>query len=173
MQPMQPMQPMQLRQPTGAPKEQTQQTQSTHRIIIYDEYIPPKPEEPRSPIYTTDPDGSYDWFYCLFGRCFGTLVLRNNRYYKKVCCFIYNSDGRGCYGCYEPEGEVFPLDEVEYYHPGHEYCALLFCGACLYYRWKKYSKNYKMHGRQYANYMYYQKETHYQYHECCKNTFLD
>jgi hypothetical protein len=119
------------------------------------------------------PNGKMDCFYCIFGRCFAKRVIMDNRYYHKVCCFLYSIDGKGSYGIYFPPDEAFPIDENEFYHPGREYCALIFCGICLYYRWKNYSNNYKRYGKEYANYMYYTKQKHYNYHNCCSPDFVD
>lgn len=126
-----------------------------------------------APIYVVHLDGKKDWFYCMFGSCFAKQILDNNRYYHKVCCFQYSTDGHGSYGCHVPPGEVFPIDEPELYHPKREYCAILLCGLCLYYRWKKYSKNYKIYGERYADQKYYVEEKHYNYHACCSPDFAD
>ncbi len=126
-----------------------------------------------NPIYVTNPECKMDWFYCLFGRCFAKPVLIENKIFHVVCCFQYSTDGKGSYGCHVPPGETYPIDEPELYHPDNECCAVFLCGICLSCRWKKYSENYKKRGEQYADYMYYGKNKHYNYHVCCSPDFAE
>jgi|LauGreDrversion4_2_1035121.scaffolds.fasta_scaffold53216_2 hypothetical protein len=123
--------------------------------------------------YTTYPEGKQSWFYLLFHICFGKRVIQDNEYYDKVCCFQYTTDGKASYGIYVPPDKIYPRDEPELYHPESELCELILCGICLYRRFTKYNDDCKKYGQDQADFIYYTKEKHYNYHKLCSLDYID